>query len=433
VDESTLDLTVLRLLRDRGRHERLFSAVSEQAVDAKTYAILKDYKRWFREHDGVKTIEHADFMRWFKMVHPKMKADELAVFTHVLKKAAEPADPKLEDGLLKRLAASAKAATLAAGLAAYADGEEIDFRELLSSTLDDYDRVSGTHIKPDQVLTPIDQILDVEENDIGFDWPLAELNACVKPMRPGDFAGLAASVDAGKTTATAHIATHWARQVDKLFPGEERSGLWLCNEGPGDNIVLRCWQSACNWTIDDMAAARKKGGAEALRDEYRKALGGRAGALRIFEVHGRNSSYIEGLFRKFKPAFVVFDMIDNVEFSGKTNDGGERTDQILEAKYQWARLLGVKYNCAMLATSQLSVDGFGLQYPQQHMLKDSKVGKQGAMDLLLMLGKGGDPSLAGFRYLSAPKNKRRRQGTGISSLMAEVIFDGDRARLRSPH
>jgi replicative DNA helicase len=429
MDESTLDLTVLRLLRDRNKLDRLFPAVSETAVDPKTYAILKAYKRWFKEHDGVKAIEAPDFLRWFKTVNPKMKADEMSVFTHVLKKAAEPADPKLEDGLLKRLAASASAAALAKGLAAYADGEEVDFRSLVSGTLDDYDRVSGTHIKPDQVLTPIGQILDVEENDIGFDWPLDVINNSVKPMRPGDFAGLAASVDAGKTTTVAHIATHWARQVDRLFPGEERSILWLCNEGPGDNIVLRCWQSACNWTIEDMAKARKAGGEEALRAAYRMALGGRAGALRVFEIHGRNSAYVEGLFRKFKPAAVIFDMIDNVEFSGKANDGGERTDQILEAKYQWARLLGVKYTCAILATSQLSVDGFGLQYPLQHMLKDSKVGKQGSMDVLMTLGKVADPNMAAFRYLGAPKNKRRR--AGAPPLMAEVIFDGDRARLRS--
>jgi replicative DNA helicase len=430
-DESTLDLTVLRLLRDRGKLDRLFSAVSESAVEPRTYSVLKAYKRWFKEHDGAKTIETADFLRWFKMVHPKMKADDMSVFTHVLRLAAEPADPKLEDGLLKRLAASAKAATLAAGLAAYADGEEVDFRELLSSTLDDYDRVSGTHIASEQVLTPIGEILDVEENDIGFDWPLPEMNNAIRPMRPGDFAGLAASVDAGKTTTVAHIATHWAKQVDGLFPGENRSGLWLCNEGPGRNIVLRCWQSACNWTIEDMGAVRKKGGDEALREEYRKALGGRAGALRIFEIHGRNSAYVEGLFRKFKPAFVVFDMLDNVEFSGKSNDNGERTDQILEAKYQWGRLLGVKYGCAVLATSQLSVDGFGLNYPLQHMLKDSKIGKQGAMDVLVTLGKSSNPDLHGVRYLGAPKNKRTRRGG--KPLMAEVIFDGDRARLRSPN
>lgn len=432
MDDSALDLTVLRLLRDRGRLDRLFSAVSERAVDQKTYAILKDYRRWFREHDGVKVIETADFLRWFKMIHPKMKSDEMAVYQHILAKAAEPADARLEDGLLKRLAASAKAAELADGLAKFADGEEVDFRELLSGVLDDYDRVSGTHIKSDQVLTPIGQILDVEENDTGFPWRLDEINRSVKPIRPGDFVIVAASVDAGKTTFLADNATYWASYVDKLFPGEERSILWLCNEGPGNNIVLRCFQAASGWSIEDMTRIRKAGGEEALRDGYRKALGGRAGALRVFEIHGRNSAYVEGLFRKFKPGLVVFDMIDNVEFSGKTNDGGERTDQILEAKYQWARLLGVKYNAGIVATSQLSVDGFGLQYPMQHMLKDSKVGKQGAADVIITLGKSADPALSRYRYIGAPKNKRVRAGNPASP-MAEVIFDGDRARYRSPN
>jgi replicative DNA helicase len=301
----------------------------------------------------------------------------------------------------------------------------------VSQNLDEYDRVVGTSIKEDQVLTPIDRILDVEEHDIGFTFRQACLNRSIKAIRPGDFVGLCAQVDSGKTTLAADMMTFMAAQVDKLFPGEERSILWLCNEGPGDNIVLRCFQSAGGWTIEDMSRIRKEKGIEGLRDEYRKALGGRAGVLRVFEIHGRDSAYVEGLMRRYKPAIVLFDMLDNVAFSGQTNDAGVRTDQILEAKYQWARLLGVKYNCAVFATSQLSVDGFNNPYPEQHMLKDSKIGKQGAMDVMITSGVSPDPNLARSRFLGAPKNKRVRSGQAKSP-RAEVIFDGDRARLREP-
>jgi replicative DNA helicase len=425
---DSLDLTVLRLFRDRGRYERLFSSVSERAVDPKSYRVLKSMGRWFREHDDQKLIPMGEFPSYFKSINPKMPNEEMAVYLHIIQEAQKEADPGLEVGLLKRLTASAKAAELAEGLAKYAEGEEVDFRTLVSGVLDDYDRIAGTAVKAEQVLTPIDKILDVEQNDIGFTWPLPCMNQSIKPMRPGDFAILAASVDAGKTTMTAHVATHIAPQVDQLFPGEERSILWLCNEGPGDNIVMRCWQSAGAWTIEDLAKMRAQGGVELMREEYRKALGGRAGVLRIFEIHGRNTAYVEGLMRRYKPAAVIFDMIDNIEFSGKSNHGGERTDQVLEAMYQWARLMGVKYNCSVYATSQLSVDGFGMTYPQQHMLKDSKVGKQGAADVIITLGKSADPGLSKSRFIGAPKNKRVRAGNPQSP-MKEVRFDGDRARL----
>jgi replicative DNA helicase len=129
------------------------------------------------------------------------------------------------------------------------------------------------------------------------------------------------------------------------------------------------------------------------------------------------------------PALVVFDMIDNIKFGGEANNNGQRTDQLLEAMYQWARLQGVKYDCGVIANSQISADGDGIQYPTLPMLKDSKTGKQGAADVIITIGTVNDPMLANSRYIGTTKNKKVRTGVGASP-MQEVIFDGARGRYK---
>jgi replicative DNA helicase len=99
--------------------------------------------------------------------------------------------------------------------------------------------------------------------------------------------------------------------------------------------------------------------------------------------------------------------------------------------YQWARLMGVKHDCAVIANSQISADGDGLQFPTLPMLKDSKTGKQGAADLIITMGAVNDDALSNSRYFGTTKNKKVRTGMK-SSPNREVIFDGNRSRFVEP-
>jgi replicative DNA helicase len=166
-----------------------------------------------------------------------------------------------------------------------------------------------------------------------------------------------------------------------------------------------------------------------IRSEYAKALGGRPGVLRVFDIHGYNNMEVEDLIRNYKPALVIFDMVDNISFGGNVNNNGQRTDQLLEAMYQWARFMGVKYDTAVIATSQISADGDGMQFPTLPMLKDSKTGKQGAADVILTLGAVNDEMLKDSRWVGTTKNKKVRTGMS-SSPRVEVLIDGDRARFK---
>lgn len=430
----SLDLTTLRLLRTREKFEKLARAVPLKALDAHTQTLIKDFGAYFREFKDAQSIEVEPFMLWFKAYrHPNLKDEAEAVYSAVIQKIKEPVSEAVEAGLMNRLVAADVAHDIVKTLESYHNGEEVDLFLSLRGHMEKFEQQLNRKVKNPQILTPIEDLLERAENDTGMHWRLPCLNRCMRPLQAGDFVVLAARPDKGKTSFMASELTYMAAQVDALYPDERRSILWFNNEGPGDRIVQRCFQAALQCTTEDMVRLVKTPSTEPdkwrnrLREDYAKALGGRGGTLRIFDIHDFWNHEVEDLMTLHKPAAVLFDMVDNIKFGGEVNNNGQRTDQLLESMYQWARLMGVKHDCAVLATSQISADGDGLQYPTLPMLKDSKTGKQGAADVIITLGSVNDPMLETSRYIGTTKNKLVRTGQPKSP-QVEVLFNGDKCK-----
>jgi replicative DNA helicase len=433
----SLDITALRLLKVRDRYERLARAVPKRALDTRTQIILADFGRFFRDFPDAPRIDAGAFNIFFKSIHPNLKDEDMAVYTELFRHVtAEDVPVELEAGLMKRLVETATAYDVAVLIEKFNSGEEVDLRAGLTGFLDEYDTMVDRKIKNPQVLDAIEDLLKAEENNVGLHWRLGCLNRHIKPLVPGDFVVIAARPDKGKTTLCASELTHMASQVDALWPGEKRSILWFNNEGPGKRIVTRCFQAALNATMEDLVKLSNLPADKEfahyktqVRQQYAAALGGRPGALRIFDIHDMWNHEVEDIMKLHKPAAVVFDMVDNIKFGGAAANNGQRTDQLLEAMYQWARFMGVKHDCAVIANSQISADGDGVQYPTLPMLKDSKTGKQGAADVIITVGTVNDPTLADSRYIGTTKNKKVRTGVP-STPMTEVQFDGARGRYK---
>lgn len=429
----SLDLTTLRLLKRRDRYERLARSVPTRALDTRTRIILSDFGRFFKDFPDAPAINKDAFSLFFKQIHSTLKDEDFAVYDKIFQSVVdEDVAPELESGLMKRLVEAAAATDLAAIIDKYQAGDDIDLRQHLTSLIDAYDAQVDRKVKNPQVLDAIEDLLKAEENDEGLHWRLPCLNRHIKPLVGGDFVVVGARPDKGKTTFWTDQLTFMAPQVDQLWPGQNRSILWFNNEGPGKRIVTRCFQSALNATMEDLVKLSNIPSEDPrwrtkVREDYVAALGGRPGALRIFDIHDMWSHEVEEVIALHNPALILFDMIDNIKFGGEVNNNGQRTDQLLEGMYQWARLRGVKHDCAVAANSQISADGDGLQWPTLPMLKDSKTGKQGAADLIITLGAVNDPMLANSRYIGTTKNKKVRTGVPASP-MQEVIFDGARGR-----
>lgn len=430
----SIDLNTLQLLKYRDKYDRYIGAVPVSALAPSTQVIIKDFGRWLREFDGAAVVDLSIFPTQFAAWHPTVKGEQLAVYDQLFKRVRADVAEHLEAGLPRQWVSASMASKLAQGLERYAAGEEVDIGILVKATSDEYEMMVDRKIKNPQVLDAIEDMLFAEEHDHGITFPWASINKHIKPMVGGDFIVLAMRPDKGKSTMCSQIVTHAAHQIDNLYPDEQRSILWFNNEGPGKRIVQRNFQSALNATIEDLILlARQDAGPgyekyrTKVREEYVKALGGRPGVLRVMDIHGMWSHEVEDLIRMYKPALIVFDMIDNVKFGGEASNNGQRTDQLLEAMYQWARFMGVKYDCAIIANSQLSADADGVQYPNLPQLKDSKTGKQGAADVIITGGAVNDPSLENSRYIGCTKNKKGRTGQR-NSPMVELLLDKDRGR-----
>lgn len=430
----SIDTTLLGALRYRKRWLQLAGAVPKRALSPNTAALFDMLGVYWRQVQDGDTVNPAAFAIIFEQRNKNLPEETRALLLSILNRAwTEPLPEQLEAYLLRGLAQQALAFDLAAKLAGFEQGEDVDLRMIVDAITNEYDDYLLRKDAHPQVLDAIEDMLKDQENDTGFHFPLPSMNIALKPLVPGDFMVVAARPDRGKTSWLAHMLTHFAPQIESVYGTEDRrSILWLNNEGPGRRIVYRLFQSALKATDDELVQlANKPADAEfakyktMVRQKYAAALGGRPGAIKVFDIHDYSSTDVEDLVRKNNPALIVADMIDNVRWEGESTNGGTRTDQLLEAMYQRFRLFGVKYNCPVIATSQLSGDAEGVLYPTQAQLKDSKTGKQGAADIILTLGASNDPSLENSRFIGTPKNKKRRTGAP-STMQREVLFDGAR-------
>lgn len=421
----SLDLTLLRLCSTKSKFDRLVPNAPREGLDELTVIMLDALRAYYKEFPDTKVLPHDVFDGWateFKFKH--LADDKKSLLKLQLRAMREPVPAEAEQGMIEKLLELELATSAVSKIVQWNAGGEFSLRDELTAIAEGItDRMDRRARLPLVKETP-EELMGMDEHDIGIHFRLPCLSRNLRPLRGGDFGIYAMRPDAGKTTFLTSESSHWITQLDNVWPGQNRTGIWLNNEGPGKRIKQRWYQSLLNATIPEMVEWAKDG---SLRKRIEVAMGGDIHRMQFYDIHGFNSGEVEGIIKETNPGFVIFDMIDNITFTGGLINGGQRTDQMLEAMYGGARNWAVKYDFAGVATSQISAEGEGIQYPPQSALKDSKTGKQGACDFIIMGGKLNDPSMERFRYMGTPKNKLHRAG-GKRDVRQEVMFDAERAR-----
>lgn len=422
-----LEIQILRICKYREQYERLQYAIQNAGLDEQTAAILKRFGEFFTEFSEADVIKPGVFLSWYHTTkNKKVTPEQKATWQNILARIEEDVPPEYAATLHDRLLELGHARRMAKLLERYEVGEDVNLMEEVRAGVEEFQkerrlRTKQVYVEDNEVVG----LLDETQDDRGIHFRLGILNQVMRPMRPGDFIGIAARPDAGKTTAVASEGSFWAPQLLDYY-GEPRPLLYLNNEGPGKRVKLRFMQAALGMQLSEMVALKASIGTEALFEKYWKLIGGRNNIL-VKDIHGMWNHDVEDLIKEVRPGLVICDMIDKIKFSGGTLQGGTRTDEKLEAMYDWFRDLGVVHEFIGVATSQISGDGDGLLYPELHMLKDSKTGKQGSYEALIMIGKSGDPEMAGVRGICTPKNKLQREGQK-SNIQAMVNFVPQKAR-----
>lgn len=424
MSQFALDLSVLRLLKDRKKYERFANMLPEGTVNKETATLIKRFGEFFKATDA-DAIRHEEFWPYLRTRYPNWKPKDVE-FWRALTKPIDQNNPLgLEEQIVTNLLSTQLGNRALDLIQKWKDGGELELAEALRREVEDFDKAFHRKVKSPLVELGWGDMITEETNDAGLQWRLRALRESTRALRPGDFGIIAMRPDRGKTTLVASEVTHFASQLAEMYPDEVRPILWLNNEGPGRRILSRLRQSALGMSVREVVEL----GAEEAQRRYIEAIGGREDMIRVLDIHGFSSYEVEELIRKHRPGVAVFDMVDNLHFSGRAINGGERTDQILESMYQEVREWCVRHDTIGIATSQLSAAAEGVKFPPQTDLKDSRTGKQGACDFIIVGGV--DNAQPSTRYISLVKNKIKREGAKYSP-NAAYYFDADRGRLVEP-
>jgi len=408
-----IDLNLLQMLRHKEDFMRLKGRVPDSSLDPQTLAILTDFGRYFDRFPDHDRVNMQVFTPMFRSWHPTLAPETVTAYETILGNVQQTLSGELRDGILDTLLELRLGTELANLVARYDAGELPDIHGEISKSLDAF-KADRSHTEIDYVTDDIHDLLDQELDNSGLHWRLDALNASMRGLRPGDFGIVAARPDKGKTTLIASEVTHLAAQLP-----EGQTCVWLNNEGPGQRIIPRLYQAAIGGSLAELGTLRRGG---MLKRAYAVKMGN-PNRIRVVDIHGRDAFAVEQIIERNNAGLVVYDMIDHIRGFGEM----ARTDLQLEEMYKWGRTMSVKHGIIGLATSQISNDGDGLMWPTLGMLKDSKTGKQGACDFMLMIGASNDPNLNGVRYLGMPKNKLRRPGAP-GDPRATVNYDPERVR-----
>lgn len=408
-----IDIQVLRVARTKEGYNRVDATGAVEYLDTTTKVVLTALRKFYQSYDGVDRCDMATFLPFFDrlILHRLPEDDKLTYHNIVRAMFAMELDDALKNGLLRDLQEHKLVSSISRVIDQYVQGVDIHAGDLINGLVEDFKMSTNVAALP-EVTESLKDILTEQVSDEGLKWRLASLNKAMRPLRGGDFIVVAARPDQGKTSFLASELVYMAKQLP-----EGKSIVWLNNEGVTKNILPRLYQSALLKTEPQLLAMDR----DELERRFKDAVGGEK-RIRLFSIHDYSNTQVEQLLDKTDPGLIVYDMLDNVRgFQNRS-----RTDQTLEDMYKWARLKAVKYGAPAIATSQISVEGDGQRFPAQSMLKDSKTGKQGACDAILMIGS--TPQAEGtehLRWLSLPKNKLRKPGMG--KFTQQVVFNPDKA------
>ena len=329
----------------------------------------------------------------------------------VLSLISEP-NQTISTALIRELKSTKLAKDLTSTVENYSLGEDIDLydtcTELLSgfevdlkrSTTDDYCKIS------------LEDIIQDEMNGLLLTPELKCLQKSMPGLRTGMQVIVAARPGKGKTSFCASLITGF-----KSLHG--RPILWFNNEGKAIRIKGTCMRAGLNMDFNQIALK----GYKECESEFYSKIGGKD-RLRIYDIHGRTYQHLENIIKEVKPIVVVWDMLDNVQGFNTVNS---RTDQRLEALYQWARECSVKYDFLSIPTSQVSTEGSELQWIPDTFLKDSRTGKQGACDAIITIGAQSKVGFENSRFIFIPKTKFQPEEGFHSDCRTEVVFKNSTA------
>lgn len=412
-----IDLALLRIIKYKDKFNRVVNFIPDSAIDKRTKAVVQDIKKYFKANPEETKLNMPAFRSlFFTIYHKGMKKESIEYYNKFLSNIEKDVPESVSNNIINQLLELEFATSVGNQISRYEAGDEVEIvREvdaLTTKVKANMERAEGF-----EYTSFNEKEVEVIDDDSGYRWALDCMNEVYRNIMGGDQYLVCARPGLGKTTFITQNNYSMAQQMPI-----NKEIIWFNNESRRQRIMQRSIQSALGVTNSELFNIQKSG---KLRERYVAAMG-HLDRVKVFDVHGKNNYQLEEILESIgidNVGAIIFDMLDNVRFPTAKD---MREDQRLEKLYQWARELGVKYNCPTFPTSQVSNEGEGELFPTANMLKESKTGKQGACDGTIIIGFNNDPTTPNNRGISMPKTKTKREGK--TDLREVVLFDSDKGR-----
>lgn len=420
-----MDYLIVKAMCERKVWQRLREQIPKSMLAPDTVALLGWVDLYYGTYTDSNAVQWDAMQTLLGMRGQHLQKEQMDILKHMLKQVQQVPDEAVA-GVVRTLNEMAYSGEMAALVQRYQDGDEVDFIAEAKQLERKYSSVATAQ---DSLLNwedgGVDDILAATDESGGLKLSVfPELADNIRGLRGGDCVAVAASVDAGKTSLLAATVVGLTEQLVEQPVYADRPVLWLVNESLAKRTVPRIYQAATGLTLHEIVEQHKQG---KFAEKYLAKVGS-WDRIRVKDAHSITMPQIATLMEEMRPAVLVVDMVSNIR-------GGtlESEHQNLEAKWQELRVLGCEYDCIIIGTMQLSVEGYDMLYPPLTAMKQSKIGVQGALDLCIMMGRldpSTRPGMLDVRGISTPKNKLGKSGSQ-SYLQFQVEFNGGRCQFNA--
>lgn len=418
-----IEIDLISALKIKDNYTKFKKYIKPHALSESTNKLINDMGLYFETFPDKEEIPWTEFSTWFKFVANKAltesDAEEYqAVFDKLI---STPSTSFLTEDIIKNFIQLDYATVVADKVQKIIDGSDKHKLEDVLDDIEEYVTSCGIDLTKtsDLVSTDLTTLLDKCIRSGGYNWRLEDLNYSIGPLHRGDLVVVAARPESGKTSFAVSELTHMVTQ-DK----DNRPVLIFNNEEMGEKIMLRAYQSALN--VD---SATLQADEAACKRDYAKIMG-RPDRIQLIDEADLHVGYCERKIRQFNPSIIVFNVLDKVQGFNKIGSEVDRQRKLA----QWARGLGKKYDCIVIAIAQADGSAEGEQWIYQNQIYGSKTGVPGEADVIITIGNTHDPATKNTRYIHVPKNKLPGDSKTDPSQRHgyfEVNFDGERGRYNS--
>lgn len=405
------ELALLKILSNKEHYDKYHRLIKSGNLEQEIQLIFQAMSHYFKTTDTLE-IDWDNFSTWFFYVQnpdlSKAKKDTINVLFQRLKEYnvenVEVILAGFEEQVIKQEIVKA-----------IDENKSLDFvQELLANYVP-------------KLVTNDDCVLDNNLEDIlaetnqtdGLHWRLSCLEEALGPIKKGHLIIVAAFVDVGKTTFAVSEASHMARQLT------EGCVLWFNNEEANRKVQSKIWKSVLG--IDDFQLTLNTAKA---KEEYIKRMNGDLDRIRLIDARGLDLAKIKDYISRYEPKLIVIDQVDHIQHKQKDFSEHGR----LKGLYQQVREIACNF-CPVIAVSQMDAqttwndrETFEKKYqlyPHFANLDGSKVGKPGAADAIIGIGKRGEDHDT-TRGIYVSKNKlgkclKIKQEVGFNPAIARYV------------